>query len=387
MVKILSKNRPQPTGSSGDTLFKLLMKYDGAGRRISKTSMRKSVNSDVWDTAQVTHYTGIGTEVRENYAGSTKDTKVVVNMPQGLGRYGIEDAERPNYDGVSGDSLAGYIPNAKFEWYLKNHLGSTMLVYGTQADANPQHVFVGTPLAAYDYRAFGEMVEMLPPAQKVTENFTGKEHDDEIALDYFGARYLDPILGMWISVDPKRQFSSPYLYVGNGFNPIVAKDDDGNRAYVEIIGTTINVTIPVIFTYNKKPCPQHLKNAVISSMEKHLSGKIGEYKLNTKVVIGNFKGMMANEISIESGDSRAHANRIYGTATLYKDIGEKNFEYTSAHEGAHLIGLDDKYIKGSNIPLPNYEKNLMGKWGEYDLKPEQVEEIFNHPENDVYEKE
>jgi RHS repeat-associated protein len=209
------------------------MKYDGAGRRISKTSMRKSVNSDVWDTAQVTHYTGIGTEVRENYAGSTKDTKVVVNMPQGLGRYGIEDAERPNYDGVSGDSLAGYIPNAKFEWYLKNHLGSTMLVYGTQSDANPQHVFVGTPLAAYDYRAFGEMVEMLPPAQKVTENFTGKEHDDEIALDYFGARYLDPMLGMWISVDPKRQFASPYLYAGNGVNPVNVVAPDGNYTITE----------------------------------------------------------------------------------------------------------------------------------------------------------
>jgi RHS repeat-associated protein len=149
-------------------------------------------------------------------------------MPQGLGRYGIEDAESPNYDGVTGDSLAGYIPNAKFEWYLKNHIGSTMLVYGTQSDANPQHVFVGTPLAAYDYRAFGEMVEMLPPAQKVTENFTGKEHDDEIALDYFGARYLDPMLGMWISVDPKRQFASPYLYAGNEMNPINGLDSDGN---------------------------------------------------------------------------------------------------------------------------------------------------------------
>jgi RHS repeat-associated protein len=227
----------QPTGSSSDTLFKLLMKYDGAGRRISKTSMRKSVNSDEWDTALVTHYSGIGTEVRENFSGSAKETKVVVNMPQGLGRYGIEDAESPNYDGVSGDSLAGYIPNAKFEWYLKNHLGSTMLVYGTQSDANPQHVFVGAPLAAYDYRAFGEMVEMLPPAQKVTENFTGKEHDDEIALDYFGARYLDPMLGMWISVDPKRQFASPYLYAGNGMNPVNGVDGDGNY-YIDENGQT-----------------------------------------------------------------------------------------------------------------------------------------------------
>ena len=215
---------PQPTGSSGNSLFRLTMAYDGSGRRISKTRWVKSANSQEWEKELVTHYTGIGTEIRENYAGPAKQTKVVVNMPQGLGRYGIEDAENPDMG-----SGVGYIPNTKFEWYLKNHLGSTMLVYGTQADANPAHSDIGTPLAAYDYRAFGEMIELTPPPTgKVTENFTGKELDDEIALDYFGARYLDPMLGMWISVDPKRQFTSPYLYAGNGYNPVNVVDPDGN---------------------------------------------------------------------------------------------------------------------------------------------------------------
>ena len=59
---------------------------------------------------------------------------------------------------------------------------------------------------AYDYRAFGEMVTLSQPSDKVTENFTGKEWDDEIELNYFGARYLDPMLGLWTSVDPARQF-------------------------------------------------------------------------------------------------------------------------------------------------------------------------------------
>ena len=242
----------QPADSSSDTLFRLLMKYDGTGRRISKTVMHKVAGAADWDTAQVTHYTGIGTEIRENYAGPAKQTKVVVNMPQGLGRYGIEDAENPDMG-----SGVGYIPNAKFEWYLKNHLGSTMLVYGTQADANPAHSDIGTPLATYDYRAFGEMIELLPPPTgKVTENFTGSrftrrtqrtacksiaepknlgakrnEHDDEISLDYFGARYLDPMLGMWVSVDPARQFASPYLYTGNGMNPVNVIDPDGKAPY------------------------------------------------------------------------------------------------------------------------------------------------------------
>ena len=133
-------------------------------------------------------------------------------MPQGHGRYGIEDADHVAENGSA----------QTFEWYLKNHLGSTMLVYGTGGTS-------GGLKAAYDYRSFGEQIELTSPSTgKVTENFTGKEHDDEIALDYFGARYLDPMLGMWISVDPMRQFASPYLYAGNGVNPINGVDDDGN---------------------------------------------------------------------------------------------------------------------------------------------------------------
>jgi len=36
------------------------------------------------------------------------------------------------------------------------------------------------------------------------------------------------MLGGWISVDPARQFASPYLYAGNGVNPVNAKDEKGN---------------------------------------------------------------------------------------------------------------------------------------------------------------
>ena len=66
---------------------------------------------------------------------------------------------------ISGPDMGsgvGYIPNAKFEWYLKNHLGSTMLVYGTVASTDPNTADIGETKAAYDYRAFGEQVELMP---------------------------------------------------------------------------------------------------------------------------------------------------------------------------------------------------------------------------------
>ncbi|MCQ2103459.1 MAG: RHS repeat-associated core domain-containing protein [Fibrobacter sp.] len=205
---------------------KLLMAYDGSGRRVSKTRMRKAEGGD-WETELVTHYTGIGTEVRENYHnGTPSETKVVVNMPQGLGRYGADDAVNSRGNGRS------------FEWYLKNHLGSTMLVYGTQWVDDENLADVGAPLAAYDYRAFGEQVDLTVPAEKVTENFTGKEKDDETELNYFGARYLDPMLGLWTSVDPVREYHSPYIYLrGNPINLIdptgMAEADIGIKNYSE----------------------------------------------------------------------------------------------------------------------------------------------------------
>jgi len=63
------------------------------------------------------------------------------------------------------------------------------------------------------------------------EKFTGKERDEEggLNLDYYGARYLDPALGRWLSVDPAADLQesiSPYAYSLN--SPINFTDPDGS---------------------------------------------------------------------------------------------------------------------------------------------------------------
>ena len=62
--------------------------------------------------------------------------------------------------------------------------------------------------------------------RRVSKTRMRKERDDETELNYFGARYLDPMLGMWTSVDPARQHFSPYTYGSN--NPIARIDPNGN---------------------------------------------------------------------------------------------------------------------------------------------------------------
>ena len=314
----------QPTGSSDNSLFRLTMAYDGSGRRISKTRWVKKLGSQEWEKELVTHYTGIGTEVRENYAGPAKQTKVIVNMPQGLGRYGIEDAEKPDFGGRTGDQLAGYIPNVKFEWYLKNHLGSTMLVYGTEGNATSDPFRVSAPLAAYDYRAFGEMAELTSSADKVTENFTGKERDDETGLSYHEARYLDPMLGVWISVDPKRFFNSPYLYMGNGYNPIKFADLNGMKP-----GDPFNSTIEAAQDFARLYNDDAIRNNV------EYSSAIYSYKKDD-VKIYSYNVPIRGDIS---------SARFDNTIDLTKG---QSFETTVHAHGAYL----DDFELGNDVPSP-----------------------------------
>ena len=60
--------------------------------------------------------------------------------------------------------------------------------------------------------------------------FSGKPLDLETGYSYFGARYLDSKLGLWLSVDPlsdKYPSLSPYVYTAN--NPIRYIDPDGRK--------------------------------------------------------------------------------------------------------------------------------------------------------------
>lgn len=352
---------------------KLDIAYDGAGRRISKTSLRKNVNSDDWTLEQITHYTGIGSEIRKEYHnGELQSTKVVVNMPQGLGRYGIENA-----DGMAkGD-----------EFYLKNHLGSTMMVAQVSSTNASEPAKVA---AAYDYRAFGEQVTLAKSADKVTENFTGKEKDDETELNYFGARYLDPMLGVWTSVDPKRQFASPYLYAGNGMNPVNVVDPDGNVVHVQKDGNNLNYTMYVTFTGDVS---EENVNTFINSVESFYTRKVGDYNITMNVV--NDPELAENTIEFVNKIGRSftwnstdmqESNVVNVNEARVFMLNSGNGAQSSIHEAGHLMGMKDRYVEypdGSWEVHNHFKGNIMGDKGN-GLFPAQIDETLNKKSN-IYE--
>lgn len=156
---------------------------------------------------RATHYTGLGNEIREESANTAGvlGIKVLTDIPGGLGRFEAGSPERL--------------------YSLKNHIGNTM-VTALSSGTYYRDVFDYFPYGVQDKLTVGS-------ADKVRDAFTGKELDDELGLYYFGARYYDPEVGVWISPDPVNQFANAYAY---GSNPTNTVDPDGKAAAAVLAG-------------------------------------------------------------------------------------------------------------------------------------------------------
>ena len=116
-------------------------------------------------------------------------------------------------------SGTGNVTEAFRYFYHPDHLGSTSYVTDASGEVY-QHL---------EYFAFGEtFVEEHSNTDRTPYLFNGKELDEETGLYYYGARYYDARVSVWMSVDPMAEkFSdmTPYNYTFN--NPIKYNDPDG----------------------------------------------------------------------------------------------------------------------------------------------------------------
>ncbi len=103
-------------------------------------------------------------------------------------------------------------------FYHPDHLGSSSFITGA----------TGEPTQHLEYLPFGELFIEERSTWNTPYKFSGKELDDETGYSYFGARYYDPNISIWLSVDPlsdKYPGHTPYNYTLN--NPIRLIDPDG----------------------------------------------------------------------------------------------------------------------------------------------------------------
>jgi RHS repeat-associated protein len=84
-----------------------------------------------------------------------------------------------------------------------------------------------------EYVPLGEVfIEEHNASWKTPYKFNGKELDEETGLYYYGARYYDPRVSLWLGVDPlAEKYPNVGGYVYCVENPINAIDPDGKRVY------------------------------------------------------------------------------------------------------------------------------------------------------------
>ncbi|KAA8482590.1 RHS repeat-associated protein [Arcticibacter tournemirensis] len=110
-----------------------------------------------------------------------------------------------------------------YEYNLKDHLGNTRVVIDDNGN-NTQRV-----VQEDEYYAFGLNVGRYTLGNKNNYLYNGKEKQDVLTDEYdYGARFYDPVIGRFTTVDPKAELyrmGSTYLYGAN--NPIRFIDING----------------------------------------------------------------------------------------------------------------------------------------------------------------
>ena len=117
-------------------------------------------------------------------------------------------------------------------FYHPDHLGSSSFITNLDGEV-AQHI---------EYVPFGEVfIEERNNTWNTPYLFNAKEFDEETGLYYYGARYYEPRLSLWISTDPmeeKYPSLSSYSYAKN--NPIILIDDLGKEPELSYIGTAFD---------------------------------------------------------------------------------------------------------------------------------------------------
>jgi RHS repeat-associated protein len=169
--------------------------YDGDGRRIAKN-----------ENGVVTYY--FFNDYEEEYKAGVKSNIVKYYFANNQ-----RVAENSSVDGV--------------RYYIQDHLGSTSAI----TDAT------GALVLRTNNAPYGEIADTQGDSS-VRYTFTGKEQDGT-GLYYFGARFYDPEVGRFISVDPAMDGVNWYAYCYN--NPVKYIDPIGLTTIVDHDGNVTDV--------------------------------------------------------------------------------------------------------------------------------------------------
>jgi RHS repeat-associated protein len=152
-----------------------------------------------------------------------------------------------------------------------DHLGSAQLV--TRGGGVVHHIRYD-PFGRVRGRYDGAGAALGSPGDAY--EFTGYESDAASGLQYAGARFYDPELGLFLTHDPRRQFPSPYAY--GSWNPVNGVDPDGEFFFlVPVIAAIVEAVTAVVAAVQAALAAllPHLETVVVAAAKGAAKGAAG----------------------------------------------------------------------------------------------------------------
>jgi RHS repeat-associated protein len=284
-----------------------------------------------------------------------------------------------------------------YEYTLTDHLGNSRVIFDSSHGGS-------TALQTDDYYPFG-MIANQPTVTSPPNHYlyNKKELQDELGQYDYGARFYDPVIGRWTSVDPLAEKSrrfSPYNYGEN--NPIRNIDPDGMATMSPIYDSLTGAFLgndsqgfkgDILFAdksvYNKLSANGPIDHGVAEKSfmkinESNLAGNIamvfGGSGIDLKAVSGAYTDILSK--------SGFNTNQLYnGAVSINYDKGGLTGGYNSPDIDNYSQAISSANWNGSgkaNVTA-EFTKNSGGKGNEaltYFTTVENVQEgLGNHEIN------
>jgi len=182
-------------------------------------------------TGTITYtYDAAGNKLRK--ASTVTGSTVYTDYIGGIQYHGTTSESIQYIMTEEGQAAPNGTTNYDYQYFLGDNLGNTRVSFGTKPG-------VAVKYQKDDYYPFGMEISDTVSSPKNYYLYNKKELQSEFGEYDYGARFYDPVIARWTSIDPLAEIYrrwSPYNYVKD--NPIQFTDPDGDSVVYDGGNTT-----------------------------------------------------------------------------------------------------------------------------------------------------
>jgi len=236
-----------------------------------------------------------------------------------------------------GRALTNTATGYNYEYSLTDHLGNSRVNFDTGTG-------VARQVQSDDYYPFGMEISNSFLSPKNEYLYNKKELQENLGLYDYGARFYDPVIARWTTVDPKAELDrrwTPYNYAScdpiNRFDPDGNKDQPFNKKKDKPITIKPGTATPIKWLI--PPNGESLKGALATADSKDCYNCHSFAWHNGK------------------GDAKSNAEEVKAGIPKWDDHPEKDVKA----EGVKQLGKDEKNVVGDKV-IYFVDTNHDGKW-------------------------